>query len=185
MNLFEDETPTEIDELMSTAMLMEEGSTKISLIEEAVRHADMTGDYQLQFATRDALVQAAVFGGRHDMALVAFSWCLATNDAHPGEFDEHDLLWKYKWIADALPDFPTITRAQIDGALADMHARYERAGFSLQPVETMRWKCAQYMGELDKSREIYERTAKMKRDASSDCIACVYNSSVELFSTLG
>jgi tetratricopeptide (TPR) repeat protein len=175
----------ELGELMDTAYSMEHGPTKISLMEEVVRRADMTGELELQYDTRTMLIEAAVFGGRHDIALVAFTWCLAQSDAHPGEFDEFDLLWKYKWIADSLPNFSSITRAQITGALADMARRYEGAGFSLQPVEAARWKCALYMGELEEARAAYERCAKMKRDASSDCTACVYNAAVEYYGTLG
>ncbi len=72
----------EVEELLRQASYLPDGDMKVMLLEEAVRLADGL-EYrseELQFKTRDLLVQAATFGGHPDKSLVAYSWCLAQLD---------------------------------------------------------------------------------------------------------
>jgi tetratricopeptide (TPR) repeat protein len=49
----------------------------------------------------------------------------------------------------------------------------------------MRWKVAMLMGEPDKARAAYGQAMKCRRDAVSDCEACVQSSIVSLHARLG
>src|SRR4028118_2006681 len=82
-------TPEQVRELFFQSYYLEDGDSKIMLLEEAVRLADICGDFALQYDARDYLINAATFGGAPEKALVAYSWCLAQYDAgREQEMDE-------------------------------------------------------------------------------------------------
>jgi hypothetical protein len=84
----------EIDELLSQARALGYGPSRVSLTEEAVHLADTHGDLEQGFRTRMELMEAGTFGGRQDLLLVAFAWCLAQHDREPHRFDSYALLWR-------------------------------------------------------------------------------------------
>ncbi len=172
-------------DLMGTAGILEDGPVKVAMLEEALRLAEMLGDDDLAQGARDSLVEAAIFGGRSDLALVTFSRCLAYSDAHPDECDPHSLLWQYKWIAGTLDEFPEITRQQIDQTLHDLESRATKAGYSPFAAETLRWSLAIGMGDLEAARAAYARFEKAERDGLGDCRACVEDMRVKYFTFTG
>ncbi|MCA1613828.1 MAG: hypothetical protein LC800_06700, partial [Acidobacteria bacterium] len=121
------------------ALRIEDGDEKIAAMGEAVRLADETGDVGLQYFARDRFVDVTFWGGSPEKTLVAYSWMLAQFDRHPGRFDEHALLWTYKWIVSTICHFPQISKAQIYEMLDDMSLRYERAGRGLRVIHQHRY----------------------------------------------
>jgi len=79
---------------------------RIAIHEEAVARADTLNDITLGYETRQKLVEAALFGGRPDLMLVAFSWCVAAFDTDPDQFDAHDFLWKGSGFLRTWQPFP-------------------------------------------------------------------------------
>ncbi|MDA0835485.1 MAG: hypothetical protein O2955_11265 [Planctomycetota bacterium] len=180
-----DDPRAAVDELMEQAYEFDYGTTQIALIEEAVRMADLSGDTELAFGIRQELIDAATMGGRPDLALVSFTWCLAQYDKNPIAFNTHNMLWKYKWILASLAEFPQLTREQIDAAANDMENRTVNEGFTRHAVETMRWKLAMDLGDHEEMQLAYERMRKTRRDSLSDCKACVQNCAAEHYVLLG
>jgi hypothetical protein len=162
----------EAERLREEAERLGDGPEKIAVLEEAVRHADATGDLRLQYSTREDLVEAAYFGGAPDKAVVAYTWCLAQFDRNPGEFDEWRLLWRYKWMINVIPDFPQIPRGQIYEMLADMERRFRRGGYGLRSIYQYRYRIARLMGDREEAVENYHRAQRERTDAVSDCQAC-------------
>lgn len=138
----------EINQVLAAAGVLEHGPARIALVEEAVRLADARNDLKEGFRTRCALTAASVFAGQADVTLVAFSWRLAQCDRDPATFKERELLWEYKWVVENLPNFPEVTRPQIEAMLADMVRRYERAGSTLHAVHKKRRGVLLAMGDL-------------------------------------
>lgn len=151
---------------------IKDGPEKIAVLEEAVRHADATGDLKLQYGAREDLVEAAYFGGAPDKAVVSYTWCLAQFDRNPGLFDEWQLLWRYKWMINVIPEFPQIPLEQIYGMLDDMERRFRRGGYGLRSVHQYRYRIARFMGERDEAIRHYKRAQEERTDAVSDCQAC-------------
>ena len=145
---------------------------KIAVLEDAVRHADATGDLRLQYKAREDLVEAAYFGGAPDKAIVAYTWCLAQFDRNPGVFDEWRLLWRYKWMVNVIPDFPQIPLAQIYEMIEDMERRFRRGGYGLRSVYQYRYRVARFLGLRDEAIRYYHRAQRELADAVSDCQAC-------------
>ncbi|MFM9961178.1 MAG: hypothetical protein ACKV2Q_08120 [Planctomycetaceae bacterium] len=158
---------------------------KISAIEAFVREADSSGDKDLAVAAREALIEAGVFGGAHDKALVAFAWCLAQYDKNSEEIDGDDLLWRYKWILGSLPEFPTISQERIKSLQNDFEQRLKTHGFSMRPILNLRMGIALEMGEIDEAQEWYQQWKAAKRDAMANCRACEMNAEVASLSAFG
>jgi hypothetical protein len=172
-------TPEQVRELFRQTYALEEGDAKIMLLEEAVRLADICGDFVLSYSARTLLIDAATFGGAPEKALVAYSWCLAQYDRRAGEghMDEWRLLWMYKWILNNIASFPQIGKAQIEEMLDDMAARYLRAGFSLRPNYMLRSRIYKFW-DASKAADFFHKAQETSRDGASDCAACELDDAV-------
>ena len=175
----------QIDELQMEANCLPDGPTALALLEEAVRIADSHNDTELGYELRQDLIRTATFSGRHDVSMVAFAWCVAQYDRNPENYDEHDLLWKYKWIVGNSSEVHTISRQQIEGLLADMERRYQAGGHSLYAVKKLRRDILAEMRDIDGALEANGALATVQRDSLSDCPACVYSGEAEYYEVLG
>ena len=124
----------QIDRLLVDSEGLEDGHTKVGLLEEAVRIADTHADVGLGFELRKELLGAALGAGHADQLLVAYSWCLAQVDKDPKKYHTSDLLWEYRWVLSELTAFPQIGREQIESMYEDMVQRYRQAGASMRSV---------------------------------------------------
>ena len=174
-----------IAELLERADDLPEGPGQIALCEEAVRLADTHGDELAGFHARKQLVHAATFGGRPDVSLVAFSWCLSRVDANPDNYDETELLWQYKWVVQHVGQFPHISRQQIDGLLDDMAARFRRHGSNLHAVHMIRRDLAVELCDREVAETAHKQFTAVDRDPLSDCPACVNDGTIEYQLFLG
>jgi hypothetical protein len=156
----------------------------VGLLEEAVRLADAAGEVYGAYHTRSQLVEAAVFSGFHEKALVAFSWMLAQADRDPDEFDTPNLLWQYKWILGNVSHYPQIPRRRILDLLDDFERRLTRHGHGLRSAHNLRMQAAMGMGELVEAERRLRQWIACSRDALADCPACELNSHVELLADL-
>ncbi|GGE08925.1 hypothetical protein GCM10011571_07790 [Marinithermofilum abyssi] len=153
----------------------EESDRAVAALEEAVRLADVHQDIEWGFKARESLVQVANFSGHGDKSLVAFSWILAQIDKNPEYEDRYlryDLMWRYKWIASSLTNFPHISKEQILNVVEDMERRYKERGLSMRAVERIRYSLAKEFGWEDKVEEHFERWQSLPQDGSQDCEAC-------------
>jgi hypothetical protein len=158
---------TSLNKMLNMIRAQPDCPSKVALLEQAVRVADVRQDVNLGFALRKDLIKAATFSGAKEKALVAFTWCLAQCDREPAKFPETNLLWEYKWIVGSSTHFPQITRSQIADMLADMERRYERAGLSKRAVYRLRCLTAQTMGcfeEARQARPLWKETQPGKGD---------------------
>lgn len=178
------EHQAEIVRLWNEASGLPNGPVKIALLEEAVRLADFGGDEDDAYGLRIALIDTATFSGRPDIALVAFAWCLAQFDRAPDRYDEHDLMWKYKWIVDSTVDFYAISRAQADQLLADMARRFNAYGAPHAVLTCGRYN-ALWSGRHDQARIFDTEAQKARRDMLSDCAACIVKQRIEFLVETG
>lgn len=170
-----DDYRQQIGELMDQAYEAEGTRQQLMLIDQAVRLADAHQDERLSFDLRGYLIEVGTFRGAPEMALAAFTWCLGMCDRRPDEFDETELLWSYKWIANELWDFPQLSREQIESSFQDMTRRYQRAGYGLGPIYKLRMRKSLECGD-DGHAEYFEKWRNAPHDvAASDCVACEQN----------
>jgi hypothetical protein len=163
----------QVERLLAQAGTLPHGPTRVDLCEEAARVADLHNDLELGYRAREELVEAACFGGRPDLLIVGFSWCLSTFDQDPsGGISVFQLLWRMKWVVGALPKFPEIELATIHQMLDDMERRFRDFGGSLQPVVGKRRMVALQTGDLAAAAAAHKKFMRMPRTFLSDCHAC-------------
>lgn len=175
----------QIDDFLARADATGHGMAQFALCDEAVRLADLHNDVEAGFVARQEYVKATMFSGQPDKMLVAFTWCLTQVDRDPERFDLYRLLWQYKWVVNALPDFPTVSRKQIEEMFADMERRFVAYGSNAQAVSNKRRSVAMKMGEREAAERAQSRLAAMKRDSLSDCLACEMDELVKYHAFMG
>jgi hypothetical protein len=177
-NVMHDEV-AKIYNLLYEAHQLEDGKSKIIMTEEAVRLADIYGDEMSQVDARNDLVQAAVFGGEDEKAIVAFSWLCKKFEENPELMDPYEFLWRYKWIIHQIYGFPNISRPQIDAVFADATKHYTQNNVSLRPIYQNLCRLEMYSGNDEKAAEYYQQWQSAPRDWLADCVACEVNMQVE------
>lgn len=174
------ELSEQIEELLEEAEGLEHGPVQLALVERAVEIADVHNELDVSFHARMTLVEAAIFGDRPDIALVAFSWLLSKFDAEPDRFDSFELLWSYKWILGHVAHFPTIPKDRINDLFDDMKLRYSAEGSTLHAYWTLRRDNAQSMGDRAGAKKAHAKMLSTPRDHLSNCLACVQDGNVDL-----
>jgi hypothetical protein len=157
----------------------EDDKSRIAVLEEMIRKADAANDIYWGYGLRMELIEIATFGGYKEKGLVAFSWCLAQLDKNPDEFDEHDVLWKFKWMLEQMPNYATIDNQKIAGLQDDMARRLQQSGYSPRPVHYLRWSNAMRMGDFEKAQAEVELWKSSPRDELADCEACEEDKYIE------
>jgi cellulose synthase operon protein C len=168
-------TADELWDLLEQARRMPYGAAQIALVEQILRQVDEAGDPDLAFTARLIGTTAYVYGGEKVKSFVTFSWCLSDFDNHPGPHHErhlHTLLWHFKYMINALRQFPEIPLARTYAVLDDMERRYREAGYGLQVVHKNRYFVADHVGRAQEADEWYARWQSAPRDGLSDCAGC-------------
>lgn len=168
-----------VEALLKRAESIPHGLSQVAICEEAVRLADRHQDVCAGFQARMQYVTATMFAGQPEKMLVAYWWLLSTYDRDPESYDAFELLWQYKWVVAALPDFPQISRQQIEEMLRDMQRRYEEVGASLHAVCNKRRAAYLKMGDRAGAEAAHQELARHRRDELSDCKACEMDEEVE------
>ncbi|HEX8819174.1 MAG TPA: hypothetical protein VF794_04560 [Archangium sp.] len=161
----------QVKTLLGRAERLDPGEAKVMALEEAARLADAHGDVPLAYEVRDALIDAATFGGFPDRALVAFAWCRGQQQKDPERFSPEQLLWKQKWVVGRLDEFPHISRKQIQGALDDVEQCFAKAGAGQRAVLKLRYQAARDMGD-PAADTLWAKWVEAPRDHLTDCRAC-------------
>lgn len=164
----------DIDALQEQIWQTSDPRVQVRLLEEAIREADARQDELRSADLREELVRTAISAGLPDRSLVAIAWL--RNHARKDDPDAalgSDLLWQLKWVAEELPYFLGVTRAQLDDFFADMHREYDRAGASPRPVIQHQMMAAMVLGRPPQEVEaLYVDWQSGLRDGGADCAAC-------------
>lgn len=161
-----------IEKLIDRAAQLPNGDEKIALLEEAIRIADIQQDIEQAYEIRMKLTKAATFSGRPEKAIASFAWCLAQYDQCPENFNEHELMWQYKWIVGSIDEFPQISKTQIMNMLEDLHKRYTSLGYSSRVYYQLLSDIAGQFGDDDLQEEAFKKWQEEPRDSLSNCQAC-------------
>lgn len=169
-------TEQQLRDEFAAAMAMPEGPAQHNALDSVIRHAEASGDERLTFEFRHEAIEKFVFGGDDRRAFLAFSLSLAAFDRDPeigGPETDESILWQFKWIVNALPEFPDVPLDRTYAVLDDMRARYLRGGHSLHAVHQARWQIALHVGDLDQAAASYHDMVTAKRDSLANCAVCV------------
>ncbi|NXY94632.1 hypothetical protein HYE82_09545 [Streptomyces sp. BR123] len=119
------------------------------------------------------LMAAYEYTGEHRKSPVVFARLLKLWESSPGAFSEweaHQILWRFKWVATSLLQVPDVPLSTIEGWIGRMRERYETDGHGVQPVAAMRHHVAAQTGTGVSAA--YDLWATRPRTRLSDCEAC-------------
>ncbi|MGO3891805.1 MAG: hypothetical protein ACTJHW_12585 [Paenalcaligenes sp.] len=150
----------------------------VRLLEQAMKAADAENDVETGYEAREMLMDATYTLGMPKKQLLAFAWMIKQFEAKEIYIDEDDLMWKYKWVALSIVDFPEISKAQIDHLLEDMKQKYQGFQYSLKPYYKIRTMIAMSMGEPEEVLRLRAEWLAAKKDHMNDCAACETNDEV-------
>ena len=166
------------DYMEQAADVGEKSLEGVRLIEQAIKAADAENDVEAGYEARDMLMDATYDLGMPKKQLMAFAWMIKQFEAEEIYIDEDDLMWKYKWVALGIVDFPEISKAQIDHLLDDMKQKYLGFQYSLKPYYKIRTMMAMSMGEPEEVTRLRAEWKAAKKDYMNDCVACETNDEV-------
>ncbi|WP_250300378.1 hypothetical protein [Streptomyces sp. A 4/2] len=149
------------------------GRTRTVTAEELVEAAEQFGDPVPLVDALLELQEAYTYGSEPRKSPVVFARLLTLFDEQPDVFDERrrrTLLWRFKWVANALRALPEIPLASLRQWLTEMRDRYEKADLGLQPYYGQAYQLAAHAGE--DTALAYELWAGRPRTPLSDCEAC-------------
>jgi tetratricopeptide (TPR) repeat protein len=165
--------------LMERAGELPYGEARTVLVEDALRHAEASGDEVLSFHVRMELTTAYQYGGEPIKTFGTFSRCLADHDRDPGRYGEdaeRRLLWHFKAVVNSLTKFPEVPLDRTYAVLDDMERRYRMGGHSMHAVYARRESVAQHLGDTEGADHWYAKWHGAARDELSDCEGCDPNS---------
>ncbi len=171
----------QINQIIDQVNKLPNGNTKIGLLEEGIRLADLHQREDIGYELREELIEVSTFWGAPEKALLAFSWILAEYDRNPDQYDLHHLLWQYKWVIASLDDFPHISLQQIDQAMEDMSRRYKESGLGLRPLYKIACEHAMTRKDREKVKYFQKLWRSEKIDHGNDCSACERDSQVSYY----
>jgi len=183
-------TSKNIDSLFERIDNLIWGPEERALIEEAIALAVESADSRREYDARMRLTASASHTGDTDAMLASFAWCLARHDESPKKFPLEigagaDLLWQYKWMAEALASSARFPRAQISAVIADMAQRYDRAGLGKSGVLSAKFLEAWAGGRLEDAEQLRLEIVATPIDDHSQCEACVRSDAIGFLAEIG
>ena len=175
-----------IDERVERLDDKDRSSTKVQLLERAVKLAERLQDDTLKLKYYKEITDAIYYSSDMELMFIYFPKMLKMLDDSPDEFGYYDKLltiFKYKWLINQSLNYPQIPFTRVEALCDDFESRLLTINHSVRPALSMR--C-----QLEKSRMNYERAVELNEEVErhdrgllSDCRACEHSSHISsLFS---
>lgn len=114
---------------------LESGVPRLNGMRDAIAEADNAGDLYWRFRFRFAYLKESIFCGDRYFAMIMFPELLALYDANEAlQTDStiaYQMLVAFKWIVEAAPEFPQISKGEIDSYFRLFKRRLLEQGCSL------------------------------------------------------
>lgn len=149
---------------------------RIKLWKQSIQLADSAKDLEESFYLRKELIEEETLSTAKCIdSFPAMTWLLNAVDTYPDRFNEDEVLWQYKWLANSAIDNSNVTYAQIEEVLNDLKIRLERNGYGLGAyyVPKIEWDISR--GYIESAIHTIKERDNYGRDGMSDCEACEQN----------
>lgn len=163
---------SQIRSLLEKVKQMPHGSAKVQAAREVWNIAKQDNDASLRFEVLSETLNVAFFGGASDYFLALIPQFVQLKREHPEAIDPFIYVWRLKWLATEVVNYPEVPLERIRQAEAEYERELRNAGGNERTVLYMRWKNAVYMGRFESADQQMDHFLSMKRDRHADCIAC-------------
>lgn len=168
----------DIRTLLNKVEQMPHGSAKVEAARELWNLASQDEDASLRFEVLCETLEAAVFGGASDYFLALIPQMVRLKREHPESIDPFIYVWRLKWLATDITDYPEVPLERIRQAEAEYERELRNAGGSERTAIFVRWKNAVHMGRFEGTDQQKDQFLSMRRDHHADCLACEANTLV-------
>jgi hypothetical protein len=151
---------------------MPHGSAKVEAARELWNLASQDEDASLRFDVLCETLEAAVFGGASDYFLALIPQMVRIKRDHPEAIDPFVYVWRLKWLATDIVDYPEVPMARIRQGEAEYERELRNIGGSERTAIFVRWKNAIHTGNFEGAEQLREEFLGMRRDQHADCFAC-------------
>ena len=108
----------DFQQILRTFSEFERGDSRLKRIREAIVLADQNNQLLWQFRFRYEYIEESVFCGDRYCAMIMFPEMLSLYEKNTSlqedAYISHNLLFCFKWIVEAAPEFPNISREEIE-----------------------------------------------------------------------
>jgi hypothetical protein len=176
-----------VQALMGEARTLPDCAARDALWERVAAAAESLEDLDTAWVARCNILESSTSHAapRFENLFLCLAWCLAVSDREPDRFSAQRILWQYKWVATAAPEYAKVPRSVLDRIISDMDERFVRAGWGHRAGVHKRLQMHQLMGELDRAQALVARWRATPRDRGADCSACEASGLAELLADLG
>ena len=157
---------------------MPHGSARVEAAKELWSRAQQDSNPRLRYEAICETLESALFGGALDYFLVLFPQMVKIKREHPEAVDLWSYVWRIKWLATSMLDYPEVPLERIRMAEAEYERELRDAGGSPRTAIYLRWSNALEMGRLDEAEPLMAEFMGMRRDSHADCFACEANALV-------
>lgn len=175
------------EKLLEDAKALPYSEARVAIIEKAMQLVDLHQDERLQFKIRLTYIrEVQEAGGFAEKYVVIFPWLLAYVDKTQSYWDKYEVLWYYKWVIGCMPNFPNISKTQIENALLDLRNRYREVSHSDFVYHSYARDTYIDLGCVEEAKAHQREIEQISGfEILSDCKACVLNHQVGYLVAIG
>ncbi len=163
---------------------LDRGTPRLSAMRDAIREADRQQDLKWQFMFRYDYIEESIFCGDRYYALIMFPELLELFDSHEALQEDgqcsHLMLITFRWIVEAVEEFPQITKEEIDRYFRLFKRRLQDGGHSLNIYYMKRGFVYWHIDRAQAAADFY-RFLEAPLDEISDGRPLYYNHQVEYY----
>ena len=160
------------------------GEARLNAIRKAISEADLACDLRWQFWFRYDYVEESIFCGDRYYALICFPELLKLYQSNEALQEDaqiaHSFLITFKWIVEAAPEFPQISKDEIDGYFREFKKELRKQGKSLSGYYMKRNLFYMHVNR-DIASMCFYRFLDEPLDDSSDGRALYFNQQAEYY----
>lgn len=160
----------------------------IPLQEKAVSIASEHDDVIFQMYWRFDLIKSYIFTGDTLKAIIHFSWCVTQMEkGYTNDQVVYQILWEYKYIADEIVRFASVSHKKIEEFFESMKKMYIEENISLHPYYSLRvGACIFGIDTGTDIKEYYKKWLVEPVDEEyEDCNACSLGRKISYYIFLG
>ncbi|MGO1487531.1 MAG: hypothetical protein ACTHWA_03115 [Arachnia sp.] len=186
VNTPQDAATARVTELILSSDDMMWGQECAQVLGAAITEAEAAGLDQYAYAARMRLANNCSQIDDDETLLTTFSIIVAQHGEDPARFPRNpaemslpgleypyaDLMWIYKWMPGVLSGNPEFSKDDVDGAIADMTADYNREGIPGKAITQVNLSWAINKGANDEVAHWLEVVAATPTDDYGNCEAC-------------
>lgn len=173
--------------LLDEVDMLPECAAALALLERAACAAEALGDLSTAWTARCRILSSssAHAAPRFEDLFMSLAWCLAVSDREPERFGASSVLWQYKWVATAAPEYAGVPRSVLERIIEDLRTRYAKAGWGVRAALHKQLEIWSIMGEYTRAASLVPEWRAAPRDRGADCLACEASFLVDLLANSG